>query len=991
MSCVRCYPRHALDLLQCRLILMAMLYVLLLTFSVSAKYRFDSWTTDNGLPQGSINSIHQTKDGFLWFTTFGGLVRYDGLRFTVFNSGNTKGIKSGRFTQMNEDREGNLWITTEAQGITRYKDGIFTTFSTENGLTTNQIKRIDNIPGGIFLVDTRDSILQWNGSGFSNYSPANGEPTKNILQRKEDGAIWYLEDSHLRKSENGKVTVDFAPDFTVYRMFEDSNRRVWMATDRDELFMLRDGKLSAYTEKDGFPKGRFIKAIEDKDGRILFATRAGFIIFENDKFTRFNVADGLVADSVQDVYQDREGTIWVGTQTGLSRLTKAGITSFSAADGLADDNVYSIFQDKRGKIWIGSWTGLTIYENGTFQNVSEKFGLLNDDVTAIYEDREDNLWIATWSGKILRVSNGQITHLQQNEQLGGHIRAIYQDRAGKIWFGTNKGLVKFENGKFTVQNGISGKSVYAIHEDKSGQFWFGSDGGLIKFKDGIFTQQDGVSTNTVRTIYEDKDGTLWIGMYDSGLYRYQNGQFTHYTTNEGLFDNGIFQIIEDQSGNFWISCNLGVYRVKKSELNDLAEKRLSKITSVPYNKRDGMLNSECNGGSQPAGMMAQDGRIWFPTQKGVAIITPNLIPYNNLPPPVVIESVIVDNKPINFYVPIEMQPEQTNLEINYSGLSFINPELVKFKYKLEGLDTDWTDAASRRTAYYAHLPPGKYRFLVTAANRDGIWNEQGTLLEIEVFPPFWRTVWFLTLIVFAVALIAFLFYRWRTGTLKKAKATQEAFSLQLIESQEEERKRIAIELHDSLGQSLVLIRNWALLGLKKVDEQNAGETNLNKIAETASVSINEVREIAYDLGPYQLDRLGLKSSIEEMVHKFISSSPIKFGIDIDEIDDCFDKKMQIGIFRILQEACNNIVKHSKATHANLLIKKSVNNLTLTISDNGRGFDYENFKKNGKRGLGLFGMNERVNLLKGEFLLKSESEKGTIIVINLPTKGLKNER
>jgi hypothetical protein len=221
------------------------------------------------------------------------------------------------------------------------------------------------------------------------------------------------------------------------------------------------------------------------------------------------------------------------------------------------------------------------------------------------------------------------------------------------------------------------------------------------YQNGVFTalnEKDGIERSIVRSFYEDKQGVLWIGMYDSGLYRYESGKFTHYTIKEGLFDNGVFRVIEDDAGNFWISCNLGIYRVKKDELNDFAAGRTSTVSSIPYNRRDGMLNSECNGGGQPAGIKSRDGRIWFPTQKGIAVIKPSAVPFNGQPPPVVIESLIIDTKPVPVKSSINIEPGQTNLELHYSGLSFINPELVKFKYKLDGLDHEWIDAGTRRTA-----------------------------------------------------------------------------------------------------------------------------------------------------------------------------------------------------------------------------------------------------------------------------------------------------
>lgn len=306
-------------------------------------------------------------------------------------------------------------------------------------------------------------------------------------------------------------------------------------------------------------------------------------------------------------------------------------------------------------------------------------------------------------------------------------------------------MAKYQNGVFTTytaKDGLIGAEIFVIHEDKAGQLWIGTDAGLVKFVDGVFTaftEKDGIAANIVRTVSEDNEGALWIGMYDSGLYRFKQGRFTHFTTNEGLFDNGAFRIIEDSKANFWISCNLGIYRVKKAELDDFAEGRIRKVSSIPYNKRDGMLNSECNGAGQPAGIKASDGRIWFPTQQGVVVINPEAVPINSQPPPVIIESLIIDTQRVPLRSPVTIQPGQIYFEISYSGLSFINPELVKFKYRLEGLDADWIDAATRRVAYYSHLPAGKYRFVVKAANRDGVWNEQGATIEILVLPPFWRT------------------------------------------------------------------------------------------------------------------------------------------------------------------------------------------------------------------------------------------------------------
>ena len=964
----------------------------------AAQHRFDSWTTDNGLPQASVNAILQTRDGFLWLTTFGGLVRYDGLRLQVFNTGNTKGLRTGRFTSLFEDREGNLWIGTEGQGVTRYKDEVFTTYTTENGLPNNQAGQIREDSAGNVLIQAGDRIVQWKNETFVPYNPAPGEPVIGRLHRTRTGAVWYLDGAILHKYENGRITADLATGFDVNRFFEDREGRLWIGTREKRLLMFQHGKLQVYSEKEGYPEILLNTFYEDRKGRLWFGTRGGGLLeFKDNRFTRYTTSDSLAGDDVLVISEDREGTLWVGTTSGLSRLTERVVTAYSIKDGLAANNVYPIYEDRQGHIWIGSWPGLTRYADGVFANVSQQYRVEDAQVTSLLEDDAGGLWIGTWGRGVRHVQDGKITAFTEHELPGTQVRAMIQDRAGSIWFGTANGLVKYRDGAFTIhtaRDGLAGKEIHAIYEDRSGRLWIGADAGLTKYQDGKFTaytEKDGFASNIVRAIYEDSGGTLWIGMYDTGLYRLAQGRFTHYTTREGLFDNGVFQIIEDGRGNFWISCNLGIYRVRRAELNDLAEGRVKQITSIPYNKRDGMLNSECNGGGQPAGIRARDGRLWFPTQRGVAVINPDLVPVNTQPPTVVIESVIVDTQPVGLRSGVKLQPGQVNVEIHYSGLSFINPELVKFKYKLEGLDKDWVDAGTRRTAYYSHLPPGQYHFRVIAANRDGVWNEQGATIEMTVLPPFWRTWWFISGVVLALALATFLLYKRRILQLKRAHQAQEEFSRQLIESQESERKRIAAELHDSLGQDLLIIKNRAALSLKFLQDPAQAREQIEQIAGTASQSIKEVRQIAFDLRPYHLDEIGLTQALEELVERVSGSCPIRFTASIAYLDDLYPADAAINLYRIVQEAINNIVKHSGASEAYVTISRDERAVEMVVEDNGQGFTVGAAKANGeRRGFGLTGLSERARMLSGKLAVHSTPGLGTTVRLNIRIRGQDHE-
>lgn len=966
-----------------------------LTAAVHAQYRFDSWTTDNGLPQVSVNAILQTHDGFLWLTTYGGLVRYDGMRFEVFNTGNTSGLRSGRFQRMFEDKDGALWISTEGQGITRYKDGIFATYTTEGGLRNNFVDLIGSDTNGTILLYGNDQVTQWNNEGFSHYTPAENEPVRNILHRTPGGAIWFSEGSNLRKFEYGVITVDRPLGFPPKRAVEDSRGRVWIAGNGNQLTMLNHDKLTVYAEKDGYPPNVLNMVFEDRQNRLWFGTRGGGLLLfneHNQKLTSYTTKDGLVGDDVAFMFQDREDTYWIGTTGGLSRMTERTITAYSTPNGLAADNVYPIYEDRQGKIWIGSWRGLTVYENGKFTDVGKQYGVDDVLVTSLLEDSQGNLWIGGWSEGVRRIKDGKVTLFPPQTLPGMLIRVIIEDRAGNIWFGgADNRLVKYKDGVFTPytgKDGFLGKEILVIHEDRKGQLWIGTDTGLSRFADGVFTafaEKDGIARNIVRAIHEDSEGVLWIGMYDSGLYRYKQEQFTHFGTNDGLFDNGAFRIIEDGEENFWISCNLGIYRVQKSELNAFADGKVEKITSVPYNRRDGMLSSECNGGGQPAGILTRGGKIWFPTQKGVAVIDPATIPFNSQPPPVVIESFLIDTNAVAVRPVMNIEPGQSNIEIHYSGLSFINPELVKFRYKLDGLDADWIDAGSRRTAFYSHLPPGDYTFSVTAANRDGVWNEQGAVVGITVLPPFWRTRWF-TLLMTVVALsLAFGAYKTRVSQLKREQRKQEAFSRRLIELQENERKRIAGELHDSLGQNLVVIKNRAWITLQEPANREQAMEQMEEISDAADQSLAEVREIAYNLRPFLIDRSGLTSAIETLLRKS-APSELRIAADLSNIDKLLPPEMEINLYRVIQECLNNMIKHAEATDASVSIRLADGAIEVTISDNGKGFDAGLIRlgnsANGS-GFGLLGITERAKILGCVPVIESAAGKGTRIYLRVP--------
>jgi signal transduction histidine kinase/ligand-binding sensor domain-containing protein len=962
-----------------------------------AQYRIESRTTEHGLPQNSVGGIIQTRDGFLWLTTFGGLVRYDGATLQVYNTVNTRGLRTSRFTNLFEDREGALWAATDGQGVTRYQDGAFVTYTSADGLADNRVLSVFNDAGGRLLVDTLRGLVEWRDGRFAPYAgpvPSVSDPDKRLLGRGIDGAMWYTDAAGLHKFDGKRVTQHVPILSDPHRVYEDRRGRLWMETRERTIAQYDHGRLTTYGAADGIPTFGTASMFEDRQGHMWFGLRGGggLLRFDGTRFTRYTTADGLPNDNVGLVFEDREGTLWVPTDGGLARLTHRAIHTYAAADGLPFDNTYPVFRSRNGDILAGGWQGLGRYRDGAFTSVGQDFGVAGENVMSIAEDHEGATWVGTWGGGARRVKDGRITAYHGDDGAPGDVvRVIYESRGADLWFGSSTRLSRFRDGVFTpfgAAEGYAGGEVYVLREDRAGTLWIGGENGLSRYRDGVFThfgEKEGLTGYAVRAIHEDQEGTLWLGTYDSGLFRFRDGRFTRYTTREGLFTNGAFHIIEDERGHFWISSNLGIYRVARRELEDVAEGRLPKVTSVPYGRRDGMLNAECNGGGQPAGLRTPDGRIWFPTQHGVAVFDPGAIPVNKEPPPVVITDLLVANAPVDSRERVAIRSGPTAVEVHYAALTFVQPELARFRYRMEGLDTDWVDAGSQRTARFAQLPYGSFRFRVIAANRDGVWNEEGASVDILVVRPFWRTSWFLALGILTVAAAGLAGHNWRMGLLQHQRDVREAFSRQLIASQENERRRIAAGLHDGLSQSLIVIKNWALLGQRTLHENPETRARLIEIEGTALEALDEVREVVHHLAPYQLERLGLVRAVGDMVARVSASSGIRFDFAAMPLEAELSSDAQVGLFRILQEALNNIVKHSAATDAFIDIQMRDGAVVVTVIDNGRGFAVPAADTPGsaRGGFGLFGMSERIRMLGGHLEIDARPGRGTTITLHLP--------
>ncbi len=776
------------------------------------QYGHDVWQTEQGLPQNSVQVIVQTRDGYLWLGTQEGLVRFDGVKFTIFDKRNTKQIQHNNIQALIEGRDGSLWIGTSG-GLLRFHSGRFTAYTAQEGLSHNSITALcEDRQGNLWIGTFGGGLNRFKDGHFTVYTTKDGLVNDFIWALREDheGNLWIGTNGGLARLRDGRFTAysqkdGLAHDF-VWSIYEGRDRSLWVGT-TGGLMRLRDGRFTTYTKKDGLSH-EVVKAVfEDKAGTLWIGTDGGGLNrLAGGRFSSFTSKEGLSSDFVVAFYQDREGSLWVGTRGGgLNRFKEGKFLTYSTREGLSHDLVRAIYETQDGSVWMATKGGLSRLKDGRLTTYTTKDGLPSDVVTSLAEDHAGNLWIGS-EGGLTRLRDGRFTNYNKKDGLSHNsVRAIHEDRAGNLWVGTRSGgLSCFREGRFTnyLGRGFPSNLVRCLYEDQAGHLWIGGERGLTRLKDGQFTTyttQDGLAHDSVCAIHEDRDGVLWIGTYGGGLSRFRDGKFTNYTTREGLFDDVVFRILEDGQENLWMSCNKGVFRVSKRELNDFAEGRVQTITSISYGAADGMKSSECNGGSQPAGWKTRDGRLWFPTIRGVAVIDPNNIRLNRQLPPVVIEQMVVNHQPVELRQQLQLPPSEGQLEFHYTALSFLAPGQVRFKYRLEGFDRDWVDAGTRRTAYYTNIPPGSYRFRVIACNSDGVWNEAGASVEFDLKPHFYQTTWFYVLCALAISFTAAGLYRLRIKNLRARE--QELARLvdeRTLKLQEEilERKRMAEMLRD---------------------------------------------------------------------------------------------------------------------------------------------------------------------------------------------------
>jgi signal transduction histidine kinase/ligand-binding sensor domain-containing protein/CheY-like chemotaxis protein/HPt (histidine-containing phosphotransfer) domain-containing protein len=711
-----------------------------------SEYGFQSWGSREGLPQNTINGIAQTRDGYLWIATRSGLVQFDGVRVSPIEMGSTA-------RALLTDGAGRLWTGFES-GRLAVRDGEPQEIEWTPG-PGESAQALFADGGDTLWVGSQRGLARVRGGKLERISLPGVEPGEvTAIRRTPDGALWIgTADRGLVRFAGGAARVytvrDGLPDDRIRTLAVGPGGELWAGTFRG-LGRLREGAWTAFTSRDGLPSDTVNALLADRDGNLWVGTRSGLCRFREGSCERLPSRDGLSSPGVLSLFEDAEGALWVGTDTsGLRRLRDVAFTTLTLGGELTD--VWSVYRDRQGALWFGTEDrGLIRSEEGRITSFTTAQGLPSDHVRPVLQDRRGDLWIGTGAG-LCRLRGGQIETWTEKDGLPDpYIRVIFEDRDGALWIGTGAGLARWSGRRFEIiepASGLPRARINAVLRDTRGTLWIATQIGLFRSVGGRFERLAGSPPRTsILSLYEDRDGSLWFGTNRAGLYRLRAGRLSVFRQQDGLFEDTAYQIFEDARGYFWMSCNRGIYRVRKADLEAFAEGRIPFIPSASFDDMDGMKSAECNGGNQPGGMVSPDGRLWFPSFQGVAVTDPGRVRVNRRLPPVVIEEVLADGEPAtprSQGAPLSLVPGVEKIEIRYTALSLLAPEKVRFRYRLDGFDHGWVEAGMQRTAVYTSLPPGTYTFRVAAGNNDGVWNQAGAQLRLEIPPRLWETRWFL--------------------------------------------------------------------------------------------------------------------------------------------------------------------------------------------------------------------------------------------------------
>jgi ligand-binding sensor domain-containing protein/signal transduction histidine kinase len=985
-------------------------------------FTFRCWQSAQGLPQDRVRALTQTSDGYIWVGTDDGVARFDGARFVSF--GLPDGLPSGPVRTLFGDSRGSLWIGSIGDGLMRWQDGHVTTYTMATGLPSDSVGAVVEDNDGRIWIGTDSGLALCENGHLTEFQAARefvGKPIT-ALFKDHQGNIWLgATGAGVFEFRDGR----FIPleDSAVKELLQDphcllvsKSGQIWIGAG-DDFVLCRDGnEWRPYQIPRHLARSYVSSLAEEPNGTVWAgSTSEGLLKFENHKLAEVNASSGLSDNSVESLLSDRDGNLWAGTDSGLNLLRHKDLFAFDQRQGLGYGAVGGMGEIAPGQIWAGKpGDGLYQWDGQSFSHLmSADLSIIGEQINAMLVSKENGCWVAGKYGLLHFETPARTANKAQLFALPGlNIISLCEDRKRTLWAGTQEGeLYCLKNGKWQEQTNFL-RPVTAIVPGIDEAVWVGTEGdGVYEFADGTrshWDTQNGLLSSLVRSLYLDSDGALWIGTAGGGLSCWSGGRMTTFTAHEGLPDNTISEILEDDKNRLWLGSNRGIVCLNKEELRALATGKISAIYPQVFGRAEGMLSEECAGGFCPAGLKTASGQLWFPTLKGAVMIDPR-VNMSKLPQPaVLLEQISVDGVPSPVYsggnenevrnsAPFKsgvltLGPGKHRIEFQYTAFGFDAPERMRFRYRLQNLDSDWVDAGNRRVAFYSYVPPGSYRFQVTACNADGFWNENGAIMGLTVSKFFWQTWWFGGL----SAVILLILVGGGVRFIVKRNLQRRLRLLEQEKALERERTRIAQDLHDEMGAKLCRIS--FLSEHVRRNYNGAGSELQNQIVSISDASremLHSLDEIVWAVNPQNDTLEHVVSYIGHYAQEFFQETGIECKVNISGEVPAYplSSQMRHNLLLAVHEAFTNILKHSRATQVDVFIAHNPFAFEIAVADNGNGFNSSAPApgSNGVAGDGLRNMKQRMADIGGNCSISSERRHGVTIQFLLPLKNLQEQK
>lgn len=950
-----------------------------------SQYIRQRWGVEQGFPRGPVYAITQTPDGYLWVGTEAGLLRFDGLNFQMITDPARVFSIVGVLGLM-PDVEGNLWVRVQGPWMLRYRDGQF-----QNPLADERFSNITAMcqatDGSLIASAPEQGTVVHRNGRFTILADATSlarSPVMSIAQTAA-GDVWMgTRDAGLFRILNGETRAIMSglPDPKVNCLLPDGAEGVWIGT--DDGVARWDGRSLTPPGAEAALRGSQVLAMaKDRDDNVWFGTNVRGLLRLNDRgLMALDDIPGKGPSAVSAIFEDRERNLWIGGANGIERLRDSVFVTYTKAEGMPTENSGPVFVDAEGRTWfapIGG--GLYWMKDGKFGAVSAA-GLPSDVVYSI-TGNAGTLWVGRQRGGLTRLRLGEHgvsaeTFTRKDGLAQDSVYSVYRSRDGTVWVGTlSGGVSRFRDGQFTTftrADGLASNTVASILETSDGTVWFATPSGLSALRDGkwrTYLTQDGLPSANINTLLEDSEGVLWIGT-SAGIVYFSEGRIHGVASAPMSLRAPIFGMADDRHGSLWVTTSNHVMRAGRAQLMRDA---IGDGDVRAYEVADGLRSVE--GVKRHRSVVADAaGRIWFSMNRGLSVVNPSRLIASLAPAVAHIQSIEADGTRLELRDGVHIPAGRQRIAIEYAGLSLSLPERVRFRYRLDGFDTDWNAPVSVREAVYTNLGPGSYRFRVLTSNPDGVWNGSEASIEFEIEPVFWQTWWFRIGAALALALAVIGGYRMRMHRLTEQLNVR--FEERLVE-----RTRIAQDLHDTLLQGFLSASMQLHVAADRLPEDSAAKPPINRVLQLMTQVIDEGRNAVRGLRSSQELLPDLEQAFSMIKDEFPAKEDVEFRVIVEGRPRPLHPILRDEVYRIGREALVNAFRHSGANQIEVEIDYAVRQFHLMVRDNGRGIDPRVLNTGREGHWGLTGMRERAERIGAQFHVWSGPTTGTELVISMP--------